>query len=246
MNAVIPKIDTQYVVFIDNDVEVMEGWLENLLKCAKEEKKECVHPIYLTVRADDPSQKIHIAEGKWIKKQMGEKLFLDTYASSSGVPLKDYKDKVRKHSDFFEWHCVLFTKELLQKVGALDDLNMAEHMDYSLRIQDAGYEIMLEPASVVCYNYERIWELRGADREFMLWRWDLDKAIESQNKIGEKWNLHPSSFERRTYFAKEHTGRVKSTYFVPKTINRLRRLIGLKNLPYCRDPKPGIPEGIEL
>src|SRR5262245_9350985 len=48
VNQVIPMIDTGYVVFVDNDVEVRQGWLENLLACAEEENANCVHPIYLT------------------------------------------------------------------------------------------------------------------------------------------------------------------------------------------------------
>ena len=45
VNEAIPMIDTQYACFIDNDVEVLEGWLENLVKTAEEKKVHCIHPI---------------------------------------------------------------------------------------------------------------------------------------------------------------------------------------------------------
>ncbi len=238
VNQAIPLIDTKYAVFIDNDVEVMEGWLENLVATAEKENAGCVHPIYLTVRAHDPSQKIHIAEGKLYREKRGDKWIIDTIACYSGVSVNDYPDKNAKPSDFFEWHCVLFSKKLLDKVGLLADLNIAEHLDYSLRIAQAGERILLEPKAVVAYEYERIWRFRGADRRYMLFRWGLQKALESNERLSAKWNLDPESTRRRTYFAKEHTARVRSTYLIPRAINKVRRMIGLENMPLMKEPRP--------
>ncbi len=238
VNQAIPMIDTKYVVFIDNDVEVMEGWLENLVATAEKEKAGCIHPIYLTVKANDPSQKIHIAQGKLYKEKKGDKWIIDTVATYSGTSLKEYPDKNAKTSQFFEWHCVLFSKALLDKVGLLDDLVIAEHLDYSLRIEKAGEKIFLEPKAVVCYEYERIWKFRGADRKYMLFRWDLNKVVESNERLQRNWNLDPESTKRRTYFAEEHTGRVKSTFLIPRVINKIRRLVGLENMPYAKGQRP--------
>ncbi len=238
VNQAMKMIDTKYVVFIDNDVEVLEGWLENLIKCAEEEKVGCVHPIYLTVKLSDPDRKIHIAEGKFYKEKVGDKWMIDTIPCYSGVQLKDYPDQNRKKSDFFEWHTVLFSKALIDKVGPLDDLVIAEHMDYALRIEKLGEKIMLEPKAVVAYDYERIWEFRGLDREYMLFRWNLKKVFESNDRLIKNWNLSPESTARRTYFAKEHTARVRSTYFIPKLINKMRRLVGMQNMAFCKEPRP--------
>ena len=238
VNQVIPMIDTPYVVFIDNDVEVLEGWLENLIATAEKEKVGCVHPLYLTVRAHDPSQKIHIAEGKLYREKRGERWFIDTVATYSGKPLKDYPDRKAKSSDFFEWHCVMFSKALLDKIGPLDDLSIAEHLDYALRIAQAGEKIFLEPRAVVAYEYERIWRFRGADRRYMLYRWNLEKVLESNGRLQKKWNLDEESTMRRTYFAKEHTARVRSTYLIPRLVNKMRRMAGLGNAPFTKESRP--------
>ena len=238
VNDAIPLIDTKYAVFIDNDVEVLEGWLENLVKTAEEKKAHCVHPIYLTVKLTDPSRKIHIAEGKLFREKRGDKWFVDTIACYSGVSLEDYPDKDAKESDFFEWHTVMFTKELLDKVGPLDDLNVAEHLDYALRIQKAGYKIWLEPKAVVAYDYGRIWELRGADREYLIWRWDVAKAAKSHERVCQKWNLDLECTLRRQHFVKEHTAKMKSMRPVPRIINKIRRTIGLGNMTIRVGSKP--------
>jgi len=238
VNDAIPLIETKYAVFIDNDVEVLEGWLENLVKTAEEKKAHCVHPIYLTVKLSDPSRKIHIAEGKFYREQRGDKWFIDTIACYSGINLEDYPDKHAKESDFFEWHTVMFSKELLDKVGLLDDLNVAEHLDYSLRIHQAGYKIWLEPKAVVAYDYGRIWELRGVDREYLIWRWDVNKAAKSHERVCQKWNLDPECTVRRQYFVKEHTAKMKTMRPMTRIINKIRRIVGLGNMPLGVGPKP--------
>jgi len=238
VNDALPLIDTKYAVFIDNDVEVLEDWLENLVRTAEEKKAHCVHPIYLTVKLTDPSRKIHIAEGKFYREQRGDKWFIDTIACYSGVSLKDYPDRDAKESDFFEWHTVMFTKELLEKIGPLDDLNVAEHLDYALRIHQAGYKIWLEPKAVVAYDYGRIWELRGVDREYLIWRWDVNKAAKSHERVCQKWNLDPECTLRRQYFVKEHTAKMKTMRPMSRIINKIRRTIGLGNMPLNIGPKP--------
>lgn len=238
VNDAIPLVDTKYAVFIDNDVEVLEGWLENLVACAEEEKVDCVHPIYLTTKLSDPDRKIHIAEGKLVKERRGDKWYIDSIACFSGVRLSDYPDQKRKHSDFFEWHCVLFSKKLLDTVGLLDDMNICEHLDYTFRLQKAGFRVMLDAKAVVAYDYARIWELRGADREYLLFRWDVAKAAQSHDLFNKKWNLDPESTARRQYWVTEHCGKVRSTYLMPRLINKMRRIVGLQNRPVVKGEKP--------
>ena len=242
VNQAIPLIDTEYVVFMDNDVEVMEGWLEALVACADEEKANCVHPIYLTTKLTDPVRKIHVAEGTLVRKPRNGQWFIDTVATYSGLPLEQYPDQRRKRSGFFEWHCVMFRKSFLDKVGPLDDLNIAEHVDYTLRIEQAGGQVLLEPKAVVAYDYERIFELRGVDRKYLLFRWNVEKSAQSLERLKEKWNLTPDSTARRLFWVKEHTGRVRQTFFVPRVINKVRRTVGLQNMPYVREPKPVVKD----
>ena len=238
VNDSLALIDTKYACFIDNDVEVLEGWLENLVKTAEEKKADCIHPIYLTVKLSDPKRTIHIAEGQWFKEKRGDKWFIDTIATYSGVELKDYPHKEARRSDFFEWHCVMFSKELLNKIGPLEDMNVAEHMDYALMIEKAGYPIWIEPKAVVAYDYARIWRLRGADRKYLLFRWNLEKAKASHQILAKKWNLDPECYLRRENFLEEHSEKVKSMNLVTRTINKIRRIFGMGNMPLKLKPMP--------
>lgn len=238
VNQSLPLIDTEYVVYLDNDVEVMDGWLSALVACADDERAGCVHPIYLTTSLNDTTHTIHVAEGRLVREQRNGHLFVDSVMPYSGTRLEDYPDRRRKPSEFFEWHCVLFRKSLLDKVGPLDDLTIAEHLDYVLRMEQAGERILLEPHAVVAYDYERIFELRGEDRQYFLYRWGVAKAAQSLERLRAKWNFHPDSTARRLYWVKEHTGRVRQTFLLPRLINKVRRTIGLANMAYVRGSRP--------
>ena len=243
VNEAMKLVDTEYVVFIDNDVEVDAGWLEALVACADEEKVGCVHPVYLTVKLNDPTRKIHVAEGKLLRKQMPDgRVLLDSAMPYSGVSLENYPDKRRKESEFFEWHGVLFRKSLLDKIGPLDDLNIAEHVDYSLRIKKAGEKIMLEPKSVAAYEYERIFRLDPQSKRYFLFRWNVKKSSESLDKFRANWNLHPLSTERRLHWVKEHGNKVRYSLTPYRILNKVRRLLGLGNLPFSTTPRLHIPE----
>lgn len=240
VNQALEIVDTEFIAFIDNDVEVMKGWFEPLIKAADENPTVgCFHPIYLTTTLKNPIHKIHVAEGKYVREQRDGKLFLDSVMPFSGTSLEDYpnRDQVRE-SDYFEWHAVFFRTSFMKKIGPLNDLTIAEHVDYSLRIAEAGEKILLVPNSVGAYDYERIFKLRGEDRDYLLYRWGVDRAAESLEKLRKRWNLHPDASARRIYWVKEHTGRVRQTFVTPRIINKLRRTVGLPNMPFTREKKP--------
>jgi hypothetical protein len=254
VNEAMPMIDTKYVVYIDNDVEIFEGCVENLVKTAEDQKVDCVHPIYLTTKLNDPrGNVIHVAEGKLAQKKDFEgKLYVDTIMTYSGTKLENYPHKTAQPSEFFEWHAVLFSKKLIDKVGPLRDLMISEHLDYTFRLQEAGFKILCEPKSVGAYQYDRIWDLRDKDREYMIYRWDPKKAEESLRMFAEKWGLETRSIARRLYWVKEHVGKVKSTYHHVRIMNKIRRFVGKPNLPWVEgerfpgELKPDLPADLKV
>ena len=72
----IPYIETEYSVFIDNDVMVDEDWLEPLLKLLEDKRVGIATPLYM-IGSNEKSDKIHMAGGKWAIWSSGEKICLD-------------------------------------------------------------------------------------------------------------------------------------------------------------------------
>src|SRR5690348_4389062 len=58
-----PSIDTEYVVFMDNDVAVRPGWLERLMACADETGAGIVGPLVL-IGSGASGGTIHMAGGR--------------------------------------------------------------------------------------------------------------------------------------------------------------------------------------
>jgi hypothetical protein len=58
-------------------------------------------------------------------------------------------------------------------------LTVNAHLDYSLEIAGLGEAILMEPRARVIYDKSRLPSLTGADREFLLYRWNLYEAAAS-------------------------------------------------------------------
>ena len=59
----VPYIETEYSVFIDNDVIVEDGWLEPLLKLLADKRVGIAAPLYM-IGSNERSDKIHMAGGE--------------------------------------------------------------------------------------------------------------------------------------------------------------------------------------
>jgi glycosyltransferase involved in cell wall biosynthesis len=71
----VATVDSDYVVFVDNDVIVEPGWLEALIACADETGAGAVGPLYLIGGGDAPTR-VHMAGGtlEWIDTPTGRVL----------------------------------------------------------------------------------------------------------------------------------------------------------------------------
>ena len=60
-NIALPYANSEFLVFLDNDVHVSQGWLQSLLQCAEETQASAVGPLYCEGRFERPL--IHNAGG---------------------------------------------------------------------------------------------------------------------------------------------------------------------------------------
>src|SRR5882672_11342487 len=82
-NRVVGTIDSDYVVFIDNDVLVDEGWLDALVACADETGAGIVGPLYLLGDGIRPP-KIHMAGGRLTEAVAEDgRVLVDTHIMSN-------------------------------------------------------------------------------------------------------------------------------------------------------------------
>lgn len=180
--------DTDYVVFLDNDVLVNKKWLEALVNCAEETGAALVGPLYL--EGDIGDEKIHMAGGDMvIKEENGvRRLTIDMHHHEK--KLKELEKPLERfETENVEFHAVLVRKTFLDKYGPMDEqlLTTREHVDICLIAKEAGLPIYLEPESVI--HYVNPYPLQLSDFRFHFFRWGKESTITTINRFKEKWNI---------------------------------------------------------
>jgi GT2 family glycosyltransferase len=193
-NLAIPYVETEYVLFVDNDVVVSPNWLEKLVACADETEATIVCP--LTCIGKPFGQTIHLAGGEahiytetqkdgTIKRKVHEKHYF------VNRPVADVQEKlIRQQCEFAEFHCMLVRTDIFQKIGLLDEalLSTREHIDFCMSVTNAGGTVFCEPDSVVTY-VPGLKRFDLVELSFFMLRWSDAWEISSLEHFSKKWDL---------------------------------------------------------
>ncbi len=187
-NIALKHVDTEYVVFINNDILVTADWLDNLMRCAQKTSASAISPVCLQGKAENLA--IHFAGG-CLEFQYRDGN-LDLFEQRSFV--NNYFDKVhplltRKPTQMIDFSCVLVHTPTLNKIGKFDEnlINFGQEIDFSLSLFAVGENIYLEPKSII--NYLPVTELKFSDMPYYFLIWNYLWKGKSINYFQEKWGL---------------------------------------------------------
>ncbi|MBD2451997.1 glycosyltransferase [Nostoc sp. FACHB-152] len=203
-NLALANVDTEYVVFIDNDVQVTPGWLRKLVKCAEETNAWVVGPLLLdsvygklilnSVQGKLKKQNIHIAGGycRFQEKNGKTDLYEQRRFAKNSVPTVS-SNLQRETTELIEFHCFLVRTAIFKQIGYFDEklMSIAEESDFCLTVRNAGGTIYFEPDSVVIYVLPA-W-LQWYDLPYFLLRWSDSWNKASLNYFQQKWSLSEDS-----------------------------------------------------
>jgi GT2 family glycosyltransferase len=202
-NLGLAEAKTDYVVFIDNDVEVAPGWLDALWRCAEETQATVVCP--LTCIGTPLGETIHLAggEARIVMQVKGDKTVRRVHEKHYFVnrAVADVQDQLqRRRCEFAEFHCMLVRRSLFNSIGVLDEnlLSTREHIDFCLTVAQVGGTVYCEPASVVTYVPTVL--SRWADLAYFMLRWSDDWEVRSLKYFQKKWGLP----KKDKYFKKRY------------------------------------------
>lgn len=231
-NIALQHVETEYVVFIDNDVLVRPGWLNALVNCANETGAWIVAPLCLE---GDDFAKVHMAGGSYQFKPRGEHRWMTMRRPYFRTPLSKVRGEFqRQPTEAVEFHCVLVRSSVFRELGPLDEkvMSVGQEDDLCLTVLAAEKPIYFEPASIISYVLPS--NLTWADLLFFYKRWSKALCDASIEHLCEKWNLSSDApvvknFRRFThshsYYPEPHAqgGVYYIAYFLQRSTMRLLR-----------------------
>ena len=195
-NLVLPLVkDSEYVVFVENDVVVPQGWLKPLVDCAETQQASIVAPIIFEGDPQNDHNPVHIAGVNYeLEQGKSGKNFLKIHPlmhhdrDHEKIPTSCYE------VDAPEFHCTLVRHSLLQQVE-LDEAfdSLESHIDLSVQAKALGAKVLIEPKSTVTFlNPTFVSGFDADDLKFYLYKWSEDYIAKTFiPRVKEKWNLDP-------------------------------------------------------
>jgi GT2 family glycosyltransferase len=167
-NVAAEATDSDYIVFVDNDVTVNDGWLPAMVACAEETGADVVSPIIL--RIDRGSSQVHFTGGRVECTVEDSRLVIDDTHDNSAGALSLIPTIERHQTGLAELHCVLIRRSTFRAVGPFDPgLATRELIGWHLRLEALGGTVWLEPKAVATYAVPPPFTWR--DRAYYLLRW---------------------------------------------------------------------------
>jgi GT2 family glycosyltransferase len=225
-NLALPCIDTEFVVFIDNDVVMRPGWLEPLLDCARETGAWAVGPLYCVGDAYDPV--IHtLGAEHGIDERDGKRYWRERHLFC-GQSLGAVRHQLqRRPIDLIEFHCVLIRTEAIKRIGIFDAdlLSYFDHNDFCLQVRKAGGAIYSEPRSVISYIPPPPFAL--SDVPYFLLRWSDRWIGASVARFAAKHGIDPKDAVFDAHYEYQQAQRARLLRH-PRSM--LRKLAGKRGL----------------
>jgi Glycosyl transferase family 2 len=188
-NLALDHVRTKYVVFVDNDVRVAEGWLQPLVECAEQTGAWLVGPQYFEFEPEET--RLHMYGGlcRIIEDKRGRRTYVENHHLAHRALSSVDEPIVRRETEMIEFHTVLVAMVAFRQLGRLDEqmMNTAEHGDLCLAVRAAGHKIYADPTSKVTYVPPK--RLTPEDQEFFFLRWSEAWAQASLDRLNEKWGL---------------------------------------------------------
>jgi GT2 family glycosyltransferase len=193
-NLGLAQAESELVALIDNDVLVEDGWLERLIECLDETGAAAVGP--LTCEGEPLGERVHFAGGEVkIEQDAGVRHVRDKMFHAQRKLVNVQDELQRQEVTLLELHTMLVRRSVMEDVGGLDEeLSTRYHLDWCMRVAQAGHTLWFEPTAVVHYLPGPPKDL--ADAHFYMLRWSDEWERRSLEHFRAKWDLADDEFFR--------------------------------------------------
>lgn len=184
----LPRIETKYVAWVDNDTFVAPGWMTVLLDRAAKGAR-VILPMTLEREGLDTDPRgitlrNHITHGELRKVAVDGREYVFDYKPFRRAAPEDLPREAHT-VDFFELHTFFAETDVLRQLD-LPAMVVREHIDLGIQLNRAGIPIWSEPAAVV--HFDNIHERPTlGDLKFFFYRWDQKLIDSSHEQFEKRW-----------------------------------------------------------
>ena len=213
------KVNTECVVFTDNDIAYESGWLEALEINVTKHKADVVAPLICI--GPPVASTIHHAGGTLVTENKNGCLQLKEVHRLMNKPITVLTEaNAPRENQVSEFHCFLTRSDCVRDIGGFDErLITREQMDFALRVRLLGRKVVFEKDAVVTYMAKDRFE--KDDLSYHLFRWNHELAVQSLDAFSATWGCE---LDRRSvlhsWIRKHRLHAIETAYPV------LRRLLG--------------------
>lgn len=185
-NKALEQLDEKYFVLLNSDIEVSEGWLDEMIKVASSDKEiAAVQPKILSYK--------HKEEFEYAGASGG---FIDAlhYPFCRGRIFDTVEKDEGQYDENREifWAsgaCMLINAELFTELGGFDKDYFAhfEEIDLCWRIHKAGYKVMVVPSSVVYHLGGGTLDYEHTQKTYLNYRNNLYTIAKNEYLLNLMW-----------------------------------------------------------
>lgn len=186
MDIVRDDLDTEFVVFIDNDTRVRAGWLPPLLDAASATGAAVVSPVVLEAAGVDDGAELrtHLFTTQLKLVEVDRHPYLLEYKDYRRAPPETLPEVVTD-TEAFELHCVMFRTDVLADLE-LPMITIREHLDIGLQLRAKGLRLVVQPSSRVLFDNLGT-RAKLSDLRYFNLRWNAAITKASSRLFEKRW-----------------------------------------------------------
>ena len=195
-NIGLEKVNSTYVVFIDNDVVFAKGWLNQLVATADNVNADLIGPTILDGEVEDGVVHACAGESGFFDVE-GEKdyKFIPGFASKKLDEIGELQPGI---TTMLEFHVIMCRTAVFERIGQLDEQipSFGDHDDLVMSVRNIDGIVYYEPRSVIGYHDPgtNMSVVEKSDMPFYLLRWSDEWNHKAVDRAVKKWGLREGSW----------------------------------------------------
>ena len=190
VNLALNEVKNPFFCLLNNDVLVTPSWLQKLRKKLEGNEKAgaigAISNFTMGKQMLMPEDRIEITAENYlsVKPTVDPKLVINPVDNSQYFDWKNLE--TTWNTDILCFFAVLFKSEVIKKIGKLDEVfspAYSEDLDYSFRMREAGYELLVDRETFV-YHYGEVTSNLVFGQDAKMKQYQI-----GNQKLQQKWGL---------------------------------------------------------